>query len=213
MYTTDNLPSPSKLPNLIGIHGHAGSGKDTVAEFISTTYKDHYIESLAGPLKNAAAAAFGVARELFDSPELKEQNIPFWGVSPRKIAQFLGTEMFRDCTPKLIPDIESNFWISRLELRLTNQYEPDDEGSYESHHTVIIPDVRFQNEYNWVVDNGGIIIHLTRPGADGTVGIPSHQSEASIDLNTKERTYECENNGTLTELHRKIANILIAAKY
>jgi hypothetical protein len=144
---------------------------------------------------------------------LKEEIIPFWGVSARKIVQFMGTEMFRQTVSGLLPNIAANFWINRLELRLTNTYEPDDEGPYEPHHTVVIPDVRFQNEYDWVIGSGGIIIHLTRPGADGIVGIQNHPSESTLNLHNHERTYLCENNGTISDLHRKIASLMISTKY
>lgn len=203
----------TELPKLIGLHGKARSGKDTVGNFLVETYKDHYTESFAGPLKDAAAAAFGIPRNCFDEPELKEQSDDQWLVSPRKIAQFLGTEMFRDTVKNLIPNIGNNFWIERLERRLLNKYEPEDQGPWEPHFTCVITDVRFQNEYDWILSNGGIIIHLTRAGADGTVGILNHQSESDLSFHTPERNYKCANNGTISDLYRKVADIILSTKY
>lgn len=203
----------SNLPKLIGIHGKAQSGKDTVADFLVSTYKDTFSESFAGPLKDAAASAFGIYRGYFDDTEHKKKVIPFWGVSPREIAQFVGTEMFRETIVKLIPIVADYFWIKRLAARLTNEFIPDGEGDYLPEHTVVIPDVRFQNEYDWILSNGGIIIHLTRQGADGIVGIPNHPSENDLTFHTPERNYACENNGTLSDLYRKIADIIMSTKY
>lgn len=201
------------LPKLIGIHGNARSGKDTVKDFIIENFTNHYSISFADPLKEAASIAFGIPLDWFYSDDLKEQPHPNWDVSPRSVAQFLGTEMFRETIWKLLPEVANDFWVRRAILRLTNQYLPEDEGEFTTDDTVVIPDVRFQNEYDWVISTGGIIIHLTRPGADGTVGIPGHASESSINLHCKERTYSCENNGTLSELHRKIANLIVSLKY
>ena len=203
----------STLPKLIGIHGHAHSGKDTVKDFIIDNFKNHYAIALADPLKEAAAIAFGIPEDWFHSQELKAEVHPNWDVSPREIAQFFGTELFRDNIHKLLPGVGNNFWITRLNLRLTNQYLPDNEGEFDANDTVVIPDIRFQNEYDWVIDNGGIIIHLTRDGADGIVGLTNHSSEQKINLHCKERTFTCENNSSLSDLHRKIANIIVSLKY
>jgi hypothetical protein len=121
--------------------------------------------------------------------------------------------MFRDTVHKLIPNVSDDFWVKRLALRLNNEYIPDGVGEYEEGDTVVITDVRFQNEYDFIIENGGTIIHLTRPGADGNIGIPGHSSEHTILLHKPERTHLCENNGTFSELHRKIANIIVSLKY
>ena len=198
---------------LIGLYGKARSGKDTVASFLTDTYKNHYQIAFADPLKVAASEAFGIPLDHFHQGEIKELTNPLWEVSPRQIAQFFGTEMFRETISKLIPNIGSDFWIKRLAIRLNNEYVPEDQGEYDSNDTMVISDVRFQNEYDWIIENGGSIIHLTRDGADGNIGIPNHASEQTINLHNKERTYVCDNNGTIADLHRNVANILIATKY
>jgi hypothetical protein len=199
--------------SLIGICGHAGAGKDTVAEFLISTYQDHYRYAFADPLKEAAAMAFGIPVDWFNSQRLKEIPHPNWDISPRKIAQFLGTEMFRSQIPKLLPDVGDDFWVKRLCLRINNQYLPEDEGPLTEGDMVVIPDVRFQNEYDWVIANNGIIFHLTRPGADGNIGIPGHASESKLNLWKKERTYEIVNNGTPMDLYQKVANVIASLAY
>lgn len=196
------------FPKLIGITGHAGSGKNMVASFICNTFQNHYEESFATPLKDAAAAAFGIPRHHFDDRELKETPDDYWNVSPRKIVQFVGTELFRNSIGGLVTS-EASFWINRTVKRLTNLYIPEGQGEYESTDTVVIPDVRFQNEYDFVIANGGIVICLTRPGFTGDVGIPNHASEQSIKFKP-ERTYQCVNNSTPTALYKQISDIIIA---
>jgi len=202
-----NLPTITSGVKLIGLHGKAGSGKDTVAEFLTRTYKDMYPEAFAGPLKKGLAEIFGLPIEHFEQRDIKELTNPYWDKSPRYLAQFFGTEVMR----KYFGD---DFWIRRLALRLNadDSHHPE-WGAYADTDTVVISDVRFQNEYDFIIANQGIIIHLTRDGADGTVGIANHASEQDINLHNKERTYVCENNGTIIDLKRKIANIIVASTY
>jgi len=196
-----------KLPKLVGIHGHAGAGKDTLKELICVDRPNFFFYSFADPLKEAAAVAFGIPLSAFYNPETKELPNHYWGITPRVIAQFLGTEMFRECIPKLMPGIGDSFWVERMEMRLSNCYVPEDEGLIIPTDTVVIPDVRFQNEYDWIIANEGIIIHLTRPGFDGTIGIPGHSSESKLNLHTPERTYEIANDGLISDLEQKLKDL------
>src|SRR6478736_9190435 len=107
----------TKKINLIGISGHSGTGKDTLAHYLNTRYQDVWNEAFAIPLKDACSLAFGIDENTFYLGDKKEVKHPFWGVSPREIAQFVGTELFRDHIWKLIPGLENpeDFWVKRLE--------------------------------------------------------------------------------------------------
>lgn len=180
----DNICDLNQL-RLIGVHGHAGVGKDTAVSYLNEKYEKVYGESFAAPLKRAAAEAFGMPLWQFNAPDYKEEPDPYWGVSPRKIAQFVGTELFRAHAGRLLDSPEGcdNFWIKRLEGRLTGALiPPESEGYYEPGDTIGISDVRFQNEADWIYSNGGWILHIVRPTFEGNVGIPGHASEASIAL-------------------------------
>jgi len=202
---SSSRPFPSVECKLIGICGHAGSGKDTVASYIHLNHDNTWKLAFAKVLKQAAAKLFGLDPEDFDDREWKERHDKYWGVSPRQMAQFFGTEMVRETLPKLIPGIESDFWIHRLIMTLRGE---DDSAEYDSDDVVVISDVRFQNEYDWIIAQGGIIIHLTRPGADGTVGIPGHASEAGIDFHASHQTYHLINDSTLEELYAQVNDVL-----
>ena len=195
---------------LIGIHGHAGVGKDTISAYLHSNYKNVYGEAFAGPLKDACVEAFGIEREFFDDPDLK--NIPneYWKVSPRQIAQFVGTELFRQNIWQLVGwDVGNSFWIHRLEGRLTGALGEYKNNPYAPGDCVIISDVRFQNEYDWIIANEGIIIHVTRPGCTGNVGISGHSSEAGIpNFHTPEAYFHVDNSGTLDELYAKVDAII-----
>ena len=198
-------PFPPVACKLIGICGHAGSGKDTVADYIRHAHDDTWKLAFAKPLKEAAAILFGIPLDAFTETDWKEVPDAYWNLTPRQMAQFFGTEMVRETASKLLPGIGSDFWIHRLIMTLRGE---DESCEYTEDDVVIIPDVRFQNEYDWIIDQGGIIIHLTRPGADGTVGIRGHSSEGGIVNMAPLQTYELYNLGTLEELYEKVDKII-----
>lgn len=183
---------------LIGIAGHAGVGKDTAAGMLrNIMYQEAQrpvsILHFADPLKRACAEAFGIPVSHFHLVEHKEVPNEFWGVSPRKIAQFVGTEMFRDTTSRLLTGQFPSFWISRMSKELQN---------LPSDTVVIIPDVRFQDEYDWLQSQDAFVVHLTRDGKDGNIGISNHASEKGIVKSPIAlRDIDIENNGSLFELY------------
>lgn len=193
---------------LIGVSGNSGVGKDTVASYLHGAYEKVYTEHFADPLKKACSEAFGLPLEFFNDPDLKEETNGVWEVSPRMIAQFFGTELFRDNIWKLLPNDQQDFWVRRMQGKISGTLLLDGEGEYVPGDTVVIPDVRFQNEYDYITSHGGIIIHLTRPGRSGKVGIPEHASEAGFKLTKPEVTYEVNNSGNIFELHDKIDAVL-----
>lgn len=188
---------------LIGIHGHAHSGKNTVAAHIfdSDPSGSSQILSFADPLKETCAKLFGLPWESFYETAYKDEVNPKWGVSPREIMQFVGTELVRNHLHELIPGLrQGDFWIKCMENRI--------EKLRRQCRFIIIPDVRFPNERDFILSQGGLMIHLTRPGADGKVGLSGHASETVLP-NTERRDIWCINNeGTIDELVEKVNNFL-----
>lgn len=199
--------------NIIGISGKAGCGKDTIASYLREKYNNTWLEPFAGPLKRAASQAFGIPLENFQDRSLKENKCAPWGLSPRVLAQFFGTEMFRDTLPKLLPDIGSDFWIARMQALLSGDILTEEGAIYEETDTIIIPDVRFQNEYDWLIKRPSYIhLNVLRPaGIDGSVGIPGHSSEAGFQMLAQDNTYILINDGSKEELYEKVDDILVLA--
>lgn len=192
---------------LIGIVGQAGAGKDTIASYIMGRYQNCYGQHFASPIKDACSAAFGIPRSHFTDPEFKEKLNEFWRVSPRKIAQFVGTEMFRDLAYKLV-SCGNDFWIHRHYGRLSGQLILDDDGVYEAGDTVLVPDVRFQNEIDYIEEQGGVLIHVIRPGQEGNVGIYGHASEQHSRLNFPlQSTFRIINDSNLDDLSSRVRGV------
>ena len=80
--------------------------------------------------------------------------------SPRKIFQLFGTEFARD-------NICQDIWLRMAEMNM------------EDGCVMIIPDVRFLNEAEWIKSNNGIIISVSRDSREN-IGV-AHSSEKSIE--------------------------------
>lgn len=191
---------------LIGICGHAGVGKDTVSDYLTDKYENTYRRAFADPLKYAAAALFGMPLGSFYEQEWKELPFEFWKTTPRKIAQYFGTEMVRQTIDGLIPGVGEDFWIHRFAGTVNGDLLSEDvnEGPYDAEDTIVIPDLRFQNEYEFLCENNALILHLTRPTYDGNIGIQGHASEAGIQFTHPDKTWHIPNNGTKEELYRQV---------
>lgn len=92
--------------------------------------------------------------------------------------------------------LEPNYWIMRLAVRL-EELQPD---------VVLIPDVRFENEANWIKSRGGRLVKVTRlTNADiYTAGDrdPHHQSETELDNYPGWHRQIVVKNGDLAALER-----------
>lgn len=146
---------------IIGIAGAAGAGKDTIASWLHTE-KKFDIYHLADPIKEGLNAIFNWPMKNWDDREWKEFSGNFFGASPRRMAQTLGTE-WRDL-------INPNLWLIIAEQR-NDLNNPDIK--------LVIPDIRFPHEQDWIHKQGGIILYVTRR-AEYTVA--RHTSESSLDI-------------------------------
>lgn len=208
---------------IIGITGLIGSGKDTVANYL-TTFHGFKRESFAGSLKDAVAQVFGWDRELLEghttySREWREQVDPWWSnrlnipnLTPRWVLQYWGTEVCRK-------SFHDDIWIASVEHKVLN-----------SKDNVVISDCRFSNEIVAIKNAGGITIRVERGerpewydaavkynrGPDGNIEWSTskvkldksniHASEySSIGL---VYDYTLDNNGSIEDLYNKVESII-----
>jgi len=169
-------------------------GKDTFADILIKQHGFHKL-SFAYPLKESSKILFGFTDD--DLDKNKEQIHPFWKTTPRKILQYMGTEIFREKIKEVIPWVSDNFWVEKLK-----QSYLDLQKKYGNDINVVITDCRFLNECNAVKKMGGYIIGIIRPlikQAD------EHVSEKEFDLIKKD--YVVINDSTIQELHKKALHI------
>lgn len=105
-----------------------------------------------------------------------------WGPETRQLMQRLGTDVMRDLYG---PDV----WVEHLANRI-------------AHPKVVVADVRFNNEAEWVKKAGGEVHVVERSGLTSSFG-SSHVSEAGISMDHV--THVLPNNGVDLEEFRHAA--------
>lgn len=140
---------------IIGVCGFIGSGKDTIADYL-TNFHEFRRESFANSLKDAVAQVFGWDRTMLEgrtkqAREWREQVDPWWAerlnmpnLTPRLMLQLWGTEVCRK-------GFHDDIWIASLENKLRNSTD-----------NIVISDCRFPNEIKSIRDAGGIIVWVKR---------------------------------------------------
>lgn len=176
---------------LIGLHGLAGSGKDSVGHYLEDVYQFERA-ALAKPIKDAACVLFDLTPEHFEDRGLKETVIPWLGKSPRQIAQLLGTEFGRRY-------LGSDIWIKVAKQRLDAWRSEFLEQTFHSLCGFVVTDIRYDDEAEWIRSEGGAVWHIHRPGL---APVSSHSSENGISLTHGDMMIE--NSGTLYDLYDKV---------
>lgn len=183
---------------IIGLVGFIGSGKGTVRDILVREHGYHGF-AFADALKDAVATIFTWPRGLLEgdsnaSRAFRERVDPWWShklgyeVTPRLILQKMGTEACRH-------GIADNIWIAALEKRI------------HGYDDVVISDVRFPNEIDFVRSAGGIIVQVNR----GNVPTKEELSKMHISetaWNYVVPDYIIDNDGSLQELKDRIKIVL-----
>ncbi len=170
---------------IIGLHGKKGSGKSTAAELLC----DIGFEELtfAGPLKQACRAIFGLGYEqVYGSLEDKETVDAFWGTTPRKMLQQVGTAI------RLLPAPLNNTWVRVLQRNI------EEICSINPFISIVISDVRYADEADMIRKLGGFIISLERDECAARLDL--HESENQI----IEADVNIANNGTIEQLRNNL---------
>jgi len=174
---------------IIGILGNKGHGKDTISDHLTSKYNFHK-KAFAEPLKEICHILFGFNNEQLYG-NLKEIPDKYWKITPRNAMQFVGTELFRNKMSDLIPGISHNFWLECMRRQ---------SGKYDR---LVISDVRFQNEVDFIHEMNGIVIKVER-GNKETNDV--HTSESEI-LQVTNYDFYIENNSDFQTLYSKVDNL------
>ena len=112
-----------------------GARKDTLADALcrEAGFTNH---KFARPLKDTLASLFGLSHAHVEG-ELKDEVHPEWGVTPRTLLQWFGTDVMQHGLSKLAPHVGRRFWSDRLRQELL----ACPEGA-----RVVISDLRFPHE-------------------------------------------------------------------
>ena len=182
MFPIFGLTNSKGEPMLIGISGKAGAGKDTLGKYLCDEYRClHYY--FAKPLKEGAKVMFALTNDQIAN---KEVPIEPWGISPRKIWQLLGTEVGRGIDPAI--------WIKNAEMFIKSV----------PGRTVVITDVRFDNEATFIRNRGGVIINIVREQQD--IIENRHSSEGGLREDNIDLTIM--NNGSIEDMCNEVTYMI-----
>lgn len=192
------------IPKLIGIAGAKQAGKTTLADYLykilnSTNYPMYpnvHILPIADYLKTIVRICFDATEEQVNGTDEQKESLLSCGLTCRHLMQQLGTEIFRS----LDPDCWLRAWQHGLQLMFYNK---------KMQH-ILIPDVRFENEVNYIHSHEGMMIWLRR----FTI-LDSHVSEQSVQLRIdcycEDRDLIIDNSAmTVKECHKRIHYDLLA---
>jgi hypothetical protein len=140
-------------------------------------------ESFAAPIRTAACALFGIDLEELDQTK-HEARAELGGKSLRDFMQLMGTEFGRNM-------IDPGMWLQCLQTRIQN------------HKKVIITDVRFPNEADFVHTLGGIVIEIQRPSIQRT---DSHASETPLPREVID--FIIQNDSTVDVLQKRVRELV-----
>lgn len=190
---------------LLGLTGFKGSGKNTVADYLTEKYNFEQL-SFATKVKKSAAACFGIDPEIWEKLKnnpaamIRIETSSFPGsrdiiiesrITAREFLQHYGVEAHRDI-------FGDDFWVDQV---LPDENYPN-RGWYD--RNAVITDVRFENEVIRVRKNGGAIINIQRDSTQAE----DHASEQAID--SKYIKHTIQNNGSIEDLHKSVDEFLIS---
>lgn len=165
---------------LIGISGKKRAGKDTFFRMMASRIKAKHPEievvhlAFADKVKEFAATYFQQPTNGGD----KEAS--------RFILQGIG-EMIRE-------EVDREFWINKVAALYRQHLLENGKHPW----VAAITDMRYGNEKEWVIRNGGILVRISK---DSDVA-DAHHSETA--LSDEDFDTVIENNGTLEEFQRKV---------
>ena len=181
---------------IIGITGRKYNGKDTLGNLFVNNYGYKKL-AYADPLKEACRCIFNFTDEQLYGDK-KEIDDEFWHVTPRKVLQYVGTDMFRTHIKNVIPHVENNIWVEVVKKQILDGLKNDPNAKF------VITDVRFPNEAKMLQDLGGIVVRVKRDSVNTETD--THASELMIE--NLEVNHEILNNGTIDELHYNMVEYL-----
>jgi hypothetical protein len=155
--------------HIVGICGKRRSGKDVVADHLCQHY-GYTKYKIADKLKSMCKLLFGFTDEELEIT--KDEPCERWGdVTPRRVMQFMGTEVMQHQLQDLFPKVGRKFWIRSV----INDF---------AHEHITISDLRFLHELEELkrleqdtADVKVIVLKIQRNSTGTTSDADLHESE------------------------------------
>ena len=179
-------------PRIIAFSGAQGAGKTTAAEFLRDNH-GYNIRAFADPIYEIL---------------IEMDPILDWGRGFSKLSQFLRDGLSMDDIKRRYPEVR------RLLQHIGTEWGraihgPDCWVDYMGKsrprlELTVIPDIRFENEWEFVRDRAGILVHIDN--AKAVVVNPGHASEQFDTRSVADHIIE--NNGSVEEFHTILQGLM-----
>jgi len=188
----------NNLPKIIILSGAKRCGKDTFAKYLTENYGYHH-HKITEKLKEIIKILFDLND--LDLEENKEEVNEVWGATPRKMMQFIGTEIFQYKIQEIVPNINKKFWIKSL----FNETLKDNLNNKEDYR-IVISDLRFIHEWEEINKMNLSNIHIRITNNKLNYKKDTHISEN--ELYKIPYNYEIKNNSDINDFHHSIKNLI-----
>ena len=186
---------------IIAICGAKRSGKDTIAKYISSEYVFNHIK-ISHELKQICKILFNFSDDQLETG-IKDVVDERWSSTPRKLMQFVGTDIMQYKINEVLPYIRKNFWINKTIQHMNVNMNANMNANMNNY---VISDLRFSHEYEALkstYDDALIIIKVRK---NTSYANDNHISEKEwLDI---PENYEVNNNVSIADLHKQIDNII-----
>ena len=190
------------LPKIIAVCGYKRSGKDTIAKYLNKKYNYKHLK-ITYKLKECLKLLFDLRDHELETDK-KDKINKKWNITPRKLMQFIGTEIFQYKIQEILPDIDKKFWIKTF---LTDSLVNNLRNKKDFH--IVISDIRFIHEYE-ELKKLNIPISVIKVTNDNIM------IDSNEELHISEREFikipydkEILNNSTFDDMYKKIDEYII----
>lgn len=206
------------MRTIIGLTGVKGSGKTTCFNAIKKVYPEAREIMLAGRLKNACSEVFGIPRNHFDDPAVKEKELEKLVVLDEKntaaLIHFFGEQPDFDkhIRPHLNKVLHSPRQIAQYVgtevLRRVDELIHCKGAVLDLPHegVFVVTDIRFWNEYDFFDNNEEVRFfpfYISNYAAEAVASKDSHASEKYV-LEIAKKCQKIDNNGSLPEFEGRV---------
>jgi hypothetical protein len=178
----------------IAVCGLKRSGKDSISSYIENKLGYQHVK-ISSKLKDTVRDLFQLTHDEVET-DLKDRVHSRWGIEPRRLLQFFGTEVFQFQLQTLIPNVGRTFWVQ-------NVMETCKKKKYTN---IVISDLRFPHELEVIRQfyDQVFVIRVNRPGLEFQDG---HCSEQEHILLREDAVIN--NVGSLKDLYDRVDSILL----
>lgn len=181
---------------LLGLTGKKGVGKDTFADYLVNKYGFVKL-AFANQLRNILKKTFDWTDEHFNR-ENKEKECKKWKITPREAMQLMGTEVLRE-----LFNTKINTTIDNVKYTYHIKYIHNMIKKLKGKN-IIISDVRFQDEINYIKNSDGLVILINKNTKSNQFS--NHKSE---NQQLKKIDFDMGNNSSKKDFFENIDNLII----